>query len=92
VPVVARATGAMADVIADAVTGVLVPGASPEAFGDAVRGLLGDELRRESFGFAAVDRARASFAWANVAAMVARVASEVAGDDDQLLADALPGS
>ncbi|MGZ4609164.1 MAG: glycosyltransferase [Actinomycetes bacterium] len=87
-PVVARATGAMADVVADGVTGLLVGGSSADAFGDAVRGLLGDELRRESFGFAAGDRARASFAWTAVAPMLVRVAAEVTGEtQDELPTD-----
>jgi D-inositol-3-phosphate glycosyltransferase len=90
-PIVARATGAMADVVADGVTGVLVPGSSPEALGDAARGLLTDDLRLESFGLAAADRAAVTFAWAAVAPMLARVAVEVTGHD-QLLVEAVHGS
>jgi glycosyltransferase involved in cell wall biosynthesis len=78
VPVVARSAGAMSAVVADGVTGVLVGGVAPDALGDAARALLGDDLQLESFGFAAGDRARAAFGWPSVAAMVARVAGEVA--------------
>lgn len=81
VPVVAPAIGALPDVIADGVTGVLVPASPATALGDAVLSLLGDVLSRESQGLAAGDRARATFAWPTVATAVARVAEEVAGGD-----------
>ena len=48
VPVVAPGSGALVDVIADGVTGVLVPPTASTALGDAVRSLLGDALSRES--------------------------------------------
>lgn len=90
-PVVARAVGAMADVVADGVTGVLVPPSAVDGLGDAVRTLLGDDLSREGYGLAAGDRARASFDWSTVGAGVARVLDEVAGEGDGELrsADAL---
>jgi glycosyltransferase involved in cell wall biosynthesis len=90
-PVVARAIGAMADVVADGVTGVLVPPSASDGLGDAVRALLGDDLRRETYGLAAGDRARATFDWSTVGASVGRVLDEVAGEGDGQLrqADAL---
>lgn len=81
VPVVGRAVGAVADLVADGVTGELVTGATPDALGDAVRSMLHDDLRRESYGLAAGDRARASFGWPTVAAMWARVITEVTAED-----------
>jgi hypothetical protein len=59
VPVVATATGCLADVVADGVTGLRVPraGGLPEA----LRSLLSDPMRRQSMGLAAVDRVRARF-------------------------------
>jgi D-inositol-3-phosphate glycosyltransferase len=76
-PLVAQEVGAVADIVADGVTGLLVPPTSWEGLGDAARGLLGDEMRRESFGFAAGDRVRASFDWAAIGPGLARVLDEV---------------
>lgn len=82
-PVVAKGVGALADVVADEVTGVLV-GSRSEPLADAVRGLLTDETRRESFGLAATDRARVRFSWPVVAAATERVLAEaVAGPADE---------
>jgi D-inositol-3-phosphate glycosyltransferase len=77
VPVVAPAVGALADVVADGVTGVLVAPAAASGMADAVRALMSDDLSREAQGLAAGDRARASFGWPAVAAAVTRVAEEV---------------
>jgi glycosyltransferase involved in cell wall biosynthesis len=81
VPAVAASVGALADVVADGVTGVLVPPTSAEGLAESLRGLLADGLSRESQALAAVDRVQASFGWATVAPAVLRVAEEVVADD-----------
>jgi D-inositol-3-phosphate glycosyltransferase len=80
VPVVAAETGALADAVADGVTGVLVPPRSPSRLAEAIRTLLADSLARESFGLAAVDRARVRFELGVVAGATRRVLTEVAPD------------
>lgn len=77
VPLVAESVGATADIVADGVTGLLVPAASWEELGDAARTLLGDDMRRESLGFAAGDRARACFDWASMGPTLGDLLDEV---------------
>jgi D-inositol-3-phosphate glycosyltransferase len=77
VPVVAYDAGAVADAVADGVTGLLVPPHSPGRLGDAVRSLLADGLALDSYGLAATDRARARFAWDVIAETTARAVEEV---------------
>jgi glycosyltransferase involved in cell wall biosynthesis len=77
VPVVAYDAGAVADAVADGVTGLLVPPSSPGRLGDAVRGLLADGLALDSYGLSATDRARARFAWDVIAETTARAVEEV---------------
>jgi len=91
IPVVAPAVGALADIVADGVTGVLVPASPDTGLPDAIRSLLGDDLSRESQGLAAGDRARASFGWPAVAAAVARVAEEVATSAEEARMSAVTG-
>ncbi|MDQ1631788.1 MAG: glycogen synthase [Frankiaceae bacterium] len=79
-PVVAAETGALADAVADGVTGVLVPPRSPSRLGDAIRSLLSDGLARESFGLAANDRARVRFALDVVADTMSRLLGELTVD------------
>jgi glycosyltransferase involved in cell wall biosynthesis len=78
VPVVAAETGALADAVADGVTGVLVPPRSPSRLAEALRTLLADSLTRESFGLAATDRARVRFELGVVAGATGRVLDEAA--------------
>jgi D-inositol-3-phosphate glycosyltransferase len=80
VPVVAAETGALADAVADGVTGVLVPPRSPSRLAEALRTMLSDSLARESFGLAATDRARVRFELRVVAGATRRVLTEVAPD------------
>lgn len=75
VPVVATDHGALSDLVADGVTGLLV---RPTGLLDALRSLLADPLRAESLGLAAVDRARARFDVTVVGAGLDRVLTEVA--------------
>jgi glycosyltransferase involved in cell wall biosynthesis len=65
VPVVASAVGALPELVADGVDGVLVAPGDRDALAAAVCGLLGDGARREQFG-AAARRGAARFAAATV--------------------------
>lgn len=69
VPTVATDHGALSDLVADGVTGLLV---RPAAVLDALRTLLADPLRAEGLGLAAVDRAQARFDVAVVGAALDR--------------------
>jgi len=66
VPVIATDVGALADVIVDGVTGLLVPPGDPRALGHVLRDLLADPTRREIHAIAGRDRACARFAWERV--------------------------
>jgi glycosyltransferase involved in cell wall biosynthesis len=57
-PVVAGRNGGVGDVVADRVSGVLVPAGDAAAFAEAVRGLIVDPERRAAMGTAARDKAR----------------------------------
>ncbi len=59
VPVVGVAVGTLSDLVADGITGVLVPRATGVT--EALRSLLSDPMRRQSMGLAAVDRVKARF-------------------------------
>jgi glycosyltransferase involved in cell wall biosynthesis len=73
--VVALHLGALSDLVADGVTGLLVPRAS--ALSDALRALLTDSMRLQSMGLAAVDRVRARFDTLVVAPLLERLLLEV---------------
>lgn len=77
VPVVAVAVGALADLVADDVTGILVPRA--DVITDALRSLLPDSMRRQSMGLAAVDRVRARFDTATVGAALEGILLDAVG-------------
>jgi len=57
-PVVAGRGGGVGDVVADGVSGVLVPAGDAAAFAEAVRGLIVDPARRATMGAAAREKAR----------------------------------
>ncbi|MGI5236923.1 glycosyltransferase [Dactylosporangium sp. CA-139066] len=82
VPVVAYATGGIAESVIDNVTGVLVPPRDTLAMAGALRGLLGDEVRRMSFASAAIDRVRSRYTWDRTATELERVYRAVSGGDD----------
>jgi glycosyltransferase involved in cell wall biosynthesis len=79
-PVVAYATGGLAESVIDEVTGVLVAPRDVRGLAGALRGVLGDEVRRMSFASAAVDRVRSRYTWDRTAAEVERVYAAVTGD------------
>ena len=75
VPTVAVDTGTLSDLVADQVTGLLVP--RPADVPEALRSLLADPMRRQSMGLAAVDRARARFDTEVVGTNLDRLLQEV---------------
>jgi glycosyltransferase involved in cell wall biosynthesis len=77
VPVVAVAVGTLSDLVADDVTGILVPRAN--GITDALRSLLPDSMRRQSMGLAAVDRVKARFDTAVVGAALDALLLEAVG-------------
>jgi glycosyltransferase involved in cell wall biosynthesis len=70
VPIVATRVGAMAEVIADGQTGLLVPAEDPEALADAVLRVLGDPDLARGLGRKARADALSRFAWEKVAGLV----------------------
>lgn len=56
-PVVAGRAGGVGDIVAEGVSGVLVPAGDAAAFAEAVRGLIVDPARRAAMGAAARDKA-----------------------------------
>jgi D-inositol-3-phosphate glycosyltransferase len=73
VPVVARAVGALLDIVVDDVTGCLVARDDPREFAASVNSLLQDSFLRRSLGGAGRDRAVARYTWDRIAADTARL-------------------
>jgi len=67
-PVVAARAGSAPELVVDGETGFLFPVDDPEALAEAVTSLLGDRDRSEQMGRAGLDRARAEFSVARMAA------------------------
>ena len=80
VPAVAVDHGVLSDVVADGVTGLLVPRAQ---IIDSLRLLVTDPMRREAMGLAAVDRAQARFDVSVVGPVLDRALGELAGGADE---------
>lgn len=72
IPVVAARVGALADVVVDGLTGVLVPPHDPVALGRVLRDLLANRPRREFYSIAGIDRVRARYSWDHVATETVR--------------------
>ncbi|GHH40616.1 glycosyltransferase [Lentzea cavernae] len=68
VPVVATAVDALADVVVDGVTGLLVPPGEQVALSRALRSLLLNDTLRNEFAVAGRDRVTARYSWDRVAA------------------------
>lgn len=68
-PVVATAVGGVPELVADGVTGVLVPPEDFRALADAIKGLLSDEKRALAMGAAGRERVQQCF---SIDAMVAK--------------------
>lgn len=75
VPVVAGRSGGVGDVVADGVTGVLVPPGDAAALADAVRWLIADPARRAAMGAAARGKARREH---DITAAAARLGAVIA--------------
>lgn len=67
IPVVASRVASLPEIVADGVTGLLVPPSDAPALREAVRGLLADPLRRATMGQAAQRRAVEHFTWSAAA-------------------------
>lgn len=61
--VVAADAPVLRDVVAEGVTGLLVPALDSSAWADALRGVLADPFRREAWGQAGQDRVTAVYDW-----------------------------
>jgi mannosyltransferase len=70
VAVVATTAGAFPDIVADGVTGRLVPPGDLAALKDAIRDLVGDGEKRRRFGTAARERVTSRFSLAREAAAI----------------------
>lgn len=79
-PVVSYALGGLADTVVDRVTGRLVPPHDVVGFGAALRTLLASDVDRMAYAEAAVDRARACYAWDRVVGELERVYARVSGE------------
>jgi glycosyltransferase involved in cell wall biosynthesis len=79
-PVVATAVGALADVVVNGVTGLLVPPGEPESLSRALRSLLLDDTLRNEFAVAGRDRVTARYSWSRVAEDVLRVCTRAGAD------------
>jgi len=74
-PAVVRDVGVLGDLVADGVTGVVVPAHDDPRV--AARALQADPMRREAMGMAAADRARACFDTSVAVPMLGRLLAEV---------------
>lgn len=77
--VVASRVGGIPEVVADGVTGLLVPADDPSSLASALNALLGDAARASAMGSAGRERAVAEFSWAAVAAQTADLYAKVLG-------------
>jgi glycosyltransferase involved in cell wall biosynthesis len=71
-PIVATAVGALADVVVNGVTGLLVSPGEPESLSGALRSLLLDDTLRSQLAVAGRDRVTARYSWSRVAEDVLR--------------------
>ena len=78
-PIVATNVGGIPEVVADGVTGILVPPRDHHAMARAIVGLLRDEGRRRAFGAAGLSRVRERFTVERMIAETAGVYARVAG-------------
>jgi glycogen synthase len=76
-PVVASAVGGILEVVADGVTGLLVPPRRPDELAAALTTLLADPRRGRAMGAAGRTRVEERFSWASVAARTEALYGEV---------------
>jgi glycosyltransferase involved in cell wall biosynthesis len=79
VPVLATAVGGTPEVVADGVSGLLVPSGQPERISEALNRLLSDEPLRTRLGNAGRERMRAEFTFEAQAAKYAELFERLAG-------------
>jgi len=79
IPVVGTTAGALPEVIADNVTGILVPPKNPQALAQAIKTLIADAELRRKMGAAGVERVKQHFTWAKSAKATIDVYNEVIG-------------
>jgi len=77
--VVASRVGGIPEVVADGVTGLLVPPDDPVALADALNALARDPGRAQAYGKAGRERAVAEFSWPTVATATAGLYGELTG-------------
>jgi glycosyltransferase involved in cell wall biosynthesis len=75
--VVATSAGAFPEVVADGLTGALVPPADPDALAEAIRTLLEDPELCQRMGEAGRRRAMRRFTWAETARQTVALYEEV---------------
>ena len=75
--VVASRVGGIPEVVAEGVTGLLVPPDDPAALAEALNALVRDPARAAAFGSAGRERAVAEFSWSAVAAATAELYAEL---------------
>ena len=66
-PVIASASGGLADAVVDGTTGILVPPGRPALLAQRIRQLLAHPMLLEAFSVAAADRARSRYSWDRIA-------------------------
>ena len=76
--VVGSRVGGIPEVVAEGVTGLLVPPGDPEALGLALSELVQDPARAAEMGRLGRERAIAEFSWTTIAAQTAQLYSELA--------------
>ncbi len=76
-PVVAGASGGIADAVANGETGILVTPGDPEPAADAVRHLLADQTLARRLGDAGRARVESRFTWSRVVADLNAIAAEL---------------
>ncbi len=79
IPVVASRVASLPEIVADGVTGLLVPPGDPAALREAGRGLLADPIRRATMGQAARRRAAEHFSWDAAAGVAIAAYARAAG-------------
>ncbi|TAM68088.1 glycosyltransferase [Mycobacterium sp.] len=86
VVVVAATVGALADVVLDDITGIVLPPEDPAGLAAALRRLLAQSFQCESMGAAGRSRAQSRFAWQRIALDALNVYQRLGAQDRALTA------
>jgi len=76
-PIVASRVDALAEIVRDGDTGVLVPPGEPAALGEAISRLLGDPARAAALGTAGLERLRREYSVERMVDATAAVYAEL---------------